>query len=597
VTRVDPLPERAPSRAVQAWRLLRALIGYHPRLFAIAVSGAAVFALCTVASSAVLQWVTDEVIVPRFDDGEVGLGTVVAGLTLIVGVGFVRAAAVVVRRVWAGRTQWRVAESVSDEVVDRITHQPIPWHRRQTTGDLVARVGVDVDASIAVLAPLPFASSVVVLIGVAGVWLIVTDVVLGLAAAVVFPLLIALNVTYQRRVDRYFNVAQAELGSLSSAVHESFDGVTVVKAFGAEDRETERLAVIAGRLREARIGAVRLRSLFESLLDGIPNVVNIGLVVGGAHRVRAGEMTVGELTSFVYLFTLLVFPLRLIGFALSELPRSQSGWARVREVLDEPLVDDPARRLVVGGPRSDLVFTDVHVGHEPERDVLHGLSATVSAGRTVAVVGATGAGKTTLLHTVAGLVAVRSGSITVPSGARAMVFQEPFLLAADLRENVTLGAPFGDDEVLEALALAEAGSFVEELPAGLDTVLGERGVGLSGGQRQRVALARALVRRPSVLLLDDTTSALDPSTEVRVLSNLRRVLSGTTVLAVASRPSTIALADEVLYLVDGVVAAHGTHDRLMAQSPEYRHLIAAFEHDRAAMDASLAEDATGEVTT
>jgi ABC-type multidrug transport system fused ATPase/permease subunit len=576
--------------------LLRALIGYHPRLFAIAVTGAAVFAVCTVASSAVLKWVTDEVIVPRFDEGDVAVSTVVAGLVLIVGVGFVRAAAVVVRRVWAGRTQWRVAESISDEVVDRITRQPIPWHRRQTTGDLVARVGVDVDASIAVLAPLPFASSVVVLIGVAGVWLIVTDVVLGLAAAVVFPLLIALNVTYQRRVDRYFNLAQEELGSLSSAVHESFDGVTVVKAFGAEDRETERLAVIAGRLREARIGAVRLRSLFEALLDGIPNVVNIGLVVGGAHRVQAGEMTVGELTSFVFLFTLLVFPLRLIGFALSELPRSQSGWARVRAVLDEPLVDDPALRLRDGGTGSDLVFDGVYVGHEPDRDVLMGLSATVASGRTVAVVGATGAGKTTLLHTVVGLVDVRAGSITVPSGARAIVFQEPFLLAADLRENVTLGASFSDDEVLHALQLAEAGSFVEELPAGLDTVLGERGVGLSGGQRQRVALARALVRRPSVLLLDDTTSALDPSTEVRVLANLRRVLSGTTVLAVASRPSTIALADEVLYLVDGVVAAHGTHDVLMAQSPEYRRLIAAFEHDRADMDASLVEGAAGEVT-
>jgi ATP-binding cassette subfamily B protein len=576
---------------------LRVLVGYHPRLFAIAVSGAAVFAVCTVASSAVLQWVTDEVIVPRFDEGDVAVGTVIAGLALIVGVGFVRAGAVVVRRVWAGRTQWRVAESISDEVVDRITKQPIPWHRRQTTGDLVARVGVDVDASIAVLAPLPFASSVVVLIGVAGVWLIVTDVVLGLAAAIVFPLLIALNVTYQRRVDRYFNFAQAELGCLSSAVHESFDGVTVVKAFGAEDRETERLAVIAGRLREARIGAVRLRSLFESLLDGIPNVVNIGLVVGGAHRVQAGEMTVGELTSFVFLFTLLVFPLRLIGFALSELPRSQSGWTRVREVLDEQLADDPQFRLRLGSPDSDLVFADVYVSHEPDRDVLVGLSATVAAGRTVAVVGPTGAGKTTLLHSVVGLVDVRAGSITVPSGARTIVFQEPFLLAADLRENVTLGARFSDEEVLHALQLAEAGSFVEELPAGLDTVLGERGVGLSGGQRQRVALARALVRRPSVLLLDDTTSALDPSTEVRVLANLRRVLSGTTVLVVASRPSTIALADEVLYLVDGAVAAHGTHDRLMAQSPEYRRLIAAFEHDRAAMDASLAEGPAGEVTS
>ncbi len=201
--------------------------------------------------------------------------------------------------------------------------------------------------------------------------------VLGLAAACVFPLLIALNIAYQKRIDRYFDAAQAELGSLSAAVHESFDGVTVVKAFGAEDRETERLSVIAARLREARIGTVRLRSLFEALLDGIPNVVNIALIVAGAYRVRSGDMLVGELTSFVYLFTLLVFPLRLIGFALSELPHSQSGWNRVREVLDQPVAADPTDRLIVGPDGSDIVLDEVRVGHEPDRDVLDGFTARV----------------------------------------------------------------------------------------------------------------------------------------------------------------------------------------------------------------------------
>jgi ABC-type multidrug transport system fused ATPase/permease subunit len=168
----------------------------------------------------------------------------------------------------------------------------------------------------------------------------------------------------------------------------------------------------------------------------------------------------------------------------------------------------------------------------------------------------------------------------VPAGQVAVVFQEPFLLAASIRENITLGAAIGDDAVAEALALAEA-DFVHDLPDALATVVGERGVGLSGGQRQRIALARALVRRPSLLLLDDTTSALDPSTEAKVLTNLRTGLSGTTVVAVASRPSTIALADEVLYLVGGRVVAQGGHDELMASNAEYRELIQAFEHDRA----------------
>jgi ABC-type multidrug transport system fused ATPase/permease subunit len=401
----------------------------------------------------------------------------------------------------------------------------------------------------------------------------------------VFPVLLALNITYQRRVDRFYNTAQDELGRLSAAVHESFDGVAVVKSFGAEHRETERLAVIARRLREARLGAVKLRSVFESLLDGIPNVVNIMLLVAGSYRVRAGDMTVGELTSFIYLFTLLVFPLRLIGFTLSELPHSVAGWSRIRSLLDQPVARDPAASLLHGSDNS-VVLDDVHFGHEGERDVLLGVTASIDGGRTVAVVGATGAGKTTMLHLIAGLIAPDSGSVTVPTGGVSIVFQEAFMLAGTVRDNITLGAPVANDAIELALQVAEA-EFVHSLPHGLDTEIGERGVGLSGGQRQRLALTRALVRRPAVLLLDDTTSALDPSTEAKVIANLRAALSQTTVVAVASRPSTIALADDVLYLVDGRVVAHGLHDELMARVPAYRYLIEAFEHDREGLELDL----------
>lgn len=582
-------PGVAPSRLREGWALLRSLLSYHPRLFLTAVAGAAVFALCTVASSVMLQWVTDHVILPRFESGEVARATVLAGLGGIVAIGFIRAAGVIVRRTWAGRTVWRVAESLSGDVVDRLVAQPVPWHRRQSTGDLVARAGVDVEAATAVLAPMPFASSVVLMVFVSSGWLIAVDTPLGLAATCVFPVLVVLNVVYQRRVDQYFDAAQRELGSLSSAVHESFEGVTVVKAFGAEHRETERLAVIASRLRQARIEAVALRSVFESLLDGLPSIVNIMLVVGGAYRVRSGDMTVGEVTSFVYLFTLLVWPLRLIGYALSELPHSQAGWDRVRATLDDPLVPDPGAELDISEEGAPVVLDGVVARYEADRDVLRGVSATLPAGRTVAVVGHTGAGKTTLLHATAGLIPTAAGRIRLPAGGRAIVFQEPFLLADTLRANVTLGGTYSDEQVLAALDLAEA-AFVRELPRGLDTVLGERGVGLSGGQRQRIALARALVRQPAVLLLDDTTSALDPATEAKVLANLREELAGTTVLAVASRPSTIALSDTVLFLVDGTVRADGTHTQLLAEVPEYTELMAAFEHDRAQLDEEPSPD-------
>ncbi len=565
-----------------AFHLVRLLTRGHRRLFFIAVGGAAVFAACTVVSAEIVGRITDDVVTPRFDEGSVPTGTVVAVLGALVLVAVVRAAGVVVRRTWASRTGWRIAESLTAQVVDRVVEQPAPWHRRQSTGDLITRAGVDTEAATAVLQPLPFASGVVVMLVLSSIWLVATDPVLGVAAVIVFPVLLTLNLHYQRRVDRYFNAAQTEIGHLSAAVHESFDGVHVVKSFGAERRETERLAVIAARLRQARLQTVRLRSAFEALIDGVPSLVNIGLLIGGAYRVRAGALSVGELTSFIYLFTLLVFPLRIIGFAFSEVPHSQAGWTRLRQLLDAPVEPDPAARLRRrAGTAVDIA--DLVVSHDGERDVLRGVTAHIAGGRTVAVVGATGAGKTTLVHAIAGLVTTGGGTITVPDGTVSVVFQEPFLFAGSVRDNVALGLPLTDEAINEALATAEA-SFVHDLADGTGTVVGERGVGLSGGQRQRIALARALVRRPQLLLLDDTTSALDPTTEARVLANLRATLVDTTVIAVASRPSTIALADEVLYLADGVVVAHGTHDELMVGNAAYAELMQAFEHDRAELD-------------
>lgn len=574
----------------QAFRLVRTLVRHHKGTFFIAVTGAAVFAACTVASAAVVQMIIDDLITPRFEDGSVAWSTVVGVLGLLVLVGVVRAVGVIVRRTWAGRTSWGVADTLTGDVVDRLVAQPVTWHRRQNTGDLITRAGVDAEASVAVLSPLPFASGVVVMVFLSTIWLLSTDLVLGFFAVCVFPLLIALNVHYQRRVDRFFNEAQDHLGTLSAAVHESFDGVAVVKSFGAEQREADRLSEIAGRLRDARLGAVRLRSLFETLLDGIPNVVNVLLVLGGAYRVQAGAMTVGELTAFIYLFTLLVFPLRLIGFTLSEVPHSQAGFNRIRALLAQPLEPDPGRDRRHGADHG-VVLDGVHYTYDGDREVLTGVEAEIPSGRTVAVVGATGSGKTTLLQLVAGMMAPTSGVITVPTDGTEIVLQEAFLVAGSVRENITLGADVPADGVDAALAVAEA-TFVHQLPAGLDTEVGERGVGLSGGQRQRLALARALVRRPAVLLLDDTTSALDPATEAKVLGNLRSALSSTTVVAVASRPSTIALADDVLFLDEGTVVAHGRHEQLMDSVPAYRSLIEAFEHDRAALDAEAAERAS-----
>ena len=567
------------SRFRSAYKLLSALVRVHPKLFATAVSGATVFALCTVASALGVRWMVDKVILPRFDEGKSVNRALVIGAVLVIGIGLLRAVGIVIRRGFAGASSWRTAESVSLDVLHRVVAQPPSWHRKHMTGDLVARVGVDADAAVSVMGPMPFASSVVVMLVVSGIWLLVVDIPLGLLAVVVFPLLLLMNVGYQRRIDDVYRTAQDELGLLSEAVHESFDGIMIVKAFGAELRETERLSHITGRLRDARSRAVIMRSTFEALLDAVPSFINIVLLVVGAHRVKSGAMTVGELTSFVYLFTLLVFPLRIIGYVFSELPHSLSGWNRTREIIDEQIIPDPRSSISTTPTNTAVSVSNISVSYGDQK-VLDHLSMTVANARTVVVVGATGAGKTTLLQAIAGLIPVDSGSIQVSQGGVGMVFQEAFLFADTLRFNVTLGNEISDDLVHEALAIAAATDFVSQFAQGLDTEIGERGASLSGGQRQRVALARAIAHRCSVLLLDDTTSALDPTTEAKVVENLRRRQASGATLIVASRPSTISLADEVLFLANGVIIDHAPHSVLMAQNSEYRTLLEAFEQDR-----------------
>jgi ABC-type multidrug transport system fused ATPase/permease subunit len=282
----------------------------------------------------------------------------------------------------------------------------------------------------------------------------------------------------------------------------------------------------------------------------------------------------------IFLFTLLVFPLRLIGYALSELPRSMAAWIRIQAVTTEVVLDDPAAAIGESDPGVGIQLADVEYAHEnSDLASLHGIDLRLPVGTITALVGPTGSGKSTLADVVVGLVPATSGTVALSPGPRAIVFQEAFLIAGTVRDNVVFGHRSSDDEVWTALRLAAADDFVRALPSGLDTIVGERGVSLSGGQRQRIALARALVRHPSILVLDDTTSALDPGTEATILDRLRSSLEAT-VLLIASRPSTIALADDVVFMASGRVAAHGTHDELLDREPGYREIVEAFESDR-----------------
>jgi ABC-type multidrug transport system fused ATPase/permease subunit len=571
------------SRLRLAISLLRQLLKFHPKPFLIAVAGASVYAVCTVASSFGLGYVVDEVIIPRYQTNIIDRKTYLTASFIVIGIGLVRAVGVVVRRSYAGVSHWSTSESLSTQLIRHIMRQPTMWHQKHMTGDLVARIGVDSDTAASVLGPLPFSTSVVLLVGLTSVWLVIIDTPLGLLAVTVIPLLFALNLGYQRRIDRHFDSAQKALGDLSEAVHESFDGVMIVKAFGAEDREHVRLATISSKLKEARIRAVNARAVFEALVDGTPSLVNVALIAYGAVRVRSGALTIGELSSFIYLFTLLVFPLRIIGYLLSEIPHSSSGFKRVREILDEPLVDQPVVKTLSSDSKLAVKIEHARFTYaESAVPVFSDVSFSVPVGSIVAVVGETGSGKSTLLKLIAGLICAQDGSVHVSEGGSALVFQEPFLFSGSLQFNLTLGKSVPITDIARALWASVSEEFVSDLDQGIDTIVGERGISLSGGQRQRIALARAIASGRQTLLLDDTTSALDPTTESMVIDRLASLSDTTTTIIVASRPTTIKIADYVLFIHDGIVHDLSTHDELMRTSQTYLNLMMSFEIDRKA---------------
>ena len=569
------------SRLRIGYRLVRDLLKFHPRVFAIAVGGASIYAICTVASSFGVSYLVDRVILPRFETGKIDTRVYLIGAAIVIGIGLLRAFGVVIRRSFAGISNWRTVESISMLLVRHIMSQPLFWHKKKMTGDLVARVGVDSDAAAEVLGPLPFSTSVVLLVFLTGGWLVVVDVPLGLVAISVIPILLLLNVGYQRRIDRHYDSAQHELGALSSAVHESFDGVMVVKAFGAEDRETRRLSVISTRLKDARIRAVSARSTFEALLDGVPSLINILLLVIGAMRVESQSMSVGELTSFIYLFTLLIFPLRIIGYVLSSVPHSASGYKRVREILDEPVARDPQTMVLESSAELGVRLEGVSFRYDEHlQEVVSDVSLDVAAGTTVVIVGATGSGKSTLLSVMAGLLQPSKGQVSIANRSASIVFQEPFLFSGTIRHNIDMGRSIENHVLERSLYLSAADDFVAALDDGVNTVIGERGISLSGGQRQRISLARAIAQDCSVLLLDDTTSALDTVTESLVIDRLRQSGNIVTTIIVASRPSTIALADEVIFIENGALSDQGSHPDLLLRNENYRLLMRSFEHDR-----------------
>ncbi len=584
----------------------------EPRSFALAVAGSTVYGVMTVLTAWAIGRVTREEIQPAVAAGHATTAQLLAIFGWVAGVVVANVVGVVIRRIAAGFTMFNVAAGFRREVTRQYLRLPLSWHHRHPSGQLLSNANADVEATWNVFAPLPMAIGVVVMLVAGVVEMVLVAPAMALIGLTVFPALFVANLVFQRAMSPKVSRAQQLRAEVSEVAHESFEAALVVKAMGREEQEAARFEEVARRLQVANVDVGRTRGTFDPVIEAIPTLGTLAVLAVGTEQVSSGALTPAAVVQVAYLISVLAFPVRALGWVLGELPRTVVGWDRVDAVLQArgelPFGTATVPRRDASALRLDSVdyayeVIDEH-GQLSPFPALHGVTIEVPAGSTTALVGPTGSGKSTLTNLTLRLVDPTSGVVTLDgidlrevakggvSAAATLVPQQTFLFDDTVRGNITLGADFDDDQVWWALEVAQATGFVRDLPAGLDTRVGERGASLSGGQRQRVALARAIIRRPQLLVLDDATSAVDPAVELQILGALRESSTETTVLVVAYRMSTITLADDIVYVEQGRVLDHGTHAQLLGRCEGYERLVTAYARE-AAERAAVAADEQG----
>jgi ATP-binding cassette subfamily B protein len=563
------------------WRLLRFL---HPYRRAVTVS--AVLAGLAMGATVLIPFLLGRAV----DAIRHGQRHTLAMLAIgIGGAGLARLVLTVSRRMVAGRVSLGVEYDLRSRLYGHLQSLELGFFDRQQTGQLMSRVTVDLQAVRFFLGYglIFIMQSALTILFTAGAMLELSP---GLAALALIPVPVVVLVAqrYGRRARPAIQEVQQRIAELTADAEESISGVRVIKAFAREDHQRERFGRSVGRVFEQAMISTRLQAFFSPLIGFLPQLGLAAILFFGGRRVVRHSLTLGEFTAFYTYLLMLLSPMRTLGMALGMSQRAVASGARIFQLLDrEPeLVSAPGAPPLPAG-RGEISLRGVSLRYEGASEpALDGVDLEIAPGSTVALVGATGSGKTSLVAAVARLYDVQEGSVRVDGAdvrdvdvrslrrSIAVVDDDPFLFSASVAENIAYArAGAGREEVERAARRAQAHEFVMRLPEGFETRIGERGLTLSGGQRQRLAIARALLADPRILVLDDATSSLDASTEREVKVALREVMAGRTTLIIAHRLSTIALADEIVVLEHGRVAAHGSHEQLLEVSGLYREIV------------------------
>ncbi len=520
-------------------------------------------------------------------DGVVDRDAILPLALALVGAGVVRLGLTVVRRIIAGKVSVAVEFDLRERVYQHLQALELGFFDSQQTGQLMSRATVDLQSIRFFLGyGLIFLTQNALTLLFASVVMFVIQPGLAALALAPVPFVVVTAMRFNRRSRPAFQEVQQRLAELTAEAEESVSGIRIVKAFAREDHMLTRFRGAVNRVFDQNVFSTRLRAFYSPLLGFLPSLGLAVILLIGGNQVIAGDLTLGEFTVFYTYLLLLIGPMRMLGMALGMAQRAVASGNRLFEVLDrEPRVASPPDAPGLPEGEGRVEFREVSLRYDGAAPALEDVDLEVPAGSTVALVGPTGSGKTSLVALIARLYDPSAGSVSVDGAdlrsvdvsslrhAVAFVADESFLFSATVAENVSYAKPDATQEEIELAARrAQAQGFIERLPDGYETLVGERGLTLSGGQRQRIAIARALLADPRILILDDATSSVDATTEAAIKRGLREAMEGRTTFVVAHRLSTISLADEIVVMDEGRIVDRGAHEELLERCPLYAEI-------------------------